>query len=66
MVSEVIRERLKQSIRKFVRVFILDSNFCYEGKLTNIDDEYLEVLTEKHQTFKIIKLTEIKDIEVKP
>jgi len=62
--SEIIRDRLKNSLGKTVLIF-LNNNFRYEGKITNCDDEYLEILDFKTNSYKIISLSEIKEAEVK-
>ncbi|MBU0959153.1 MAG: hypothetical protein KKB31_04365 [Nanoarchaeota archaeon] len=62
--SEIITERLKNSIGKFVKIY-LENGFRYAGKLTNCDDEFTEVLDDVSSSYKIIKIIDIKDVEVK-
>ena len=62
--SEIIKERLNNSIGKVVLVFTFN-NFRYEGKVTNIDASYLEILDFRSHSYKIISLKEIKDLQIK-
>lgn len=62
--SEIIKERLTNSIGKVVLIFLYN-NFRYEGKVTNCDETYLEILDFKTNSYKLIALTEIKEVEVK-
>lgn len=62
--SEIIKKRLSNSVGKTVLVF-LHNNFRYEGKVTNCDEAYLEILDFKTNSYKIISLKEIKEIEVR-
>ena len=60
--SEIIINRVKQSIGKYVTIF-LKNGFRYEGKITNCDEDYVEVLEEKHG-LKIIQLIDISEINI--
>ena len=62
--SEIIIERVKNSMGKEVKVF-LKNGFRYAGKLTNFDEEHLEVLDYVSNAYKIIEIKEVKDMEVK-
>lgn len=62
--SEIIKERLIKSLGKEVKIF-LHNGFRYAGKLTNCDDNYVEILDKVSEAYKIISLSEIKDLEVK-
>lgn len=62
--SEIIKNRASESIGKEVKVFT-NNNFRYAGKLTNCDDQYLEILDRIIGGYKIIKFCDIKDLEVK-
>jgi len=61
--SEIIIERLKSSIGKTAKVF-LHNSFRYEGKITNCDDKYVEILDFKTDSYKLIEIIDIKDAEV--
>lgn len=62
--SEIIKERLRESISKEVKIF-LHNGFRYVGKLTNTDDKFCEVLDYKTSSYKLIRFQDIKDCEVK-
>lgn len=62
--SEILKERLKNSIGKEVKIY-LENGFRYAGKLTNCDDKFVEILDYVSNSYKIISLDEIKDMEVK-
>jgi len=64
MVSELAKKRLSASIGKWVKVFLIENNFCYEGKLTGLDNEMIEIINSRNNKFKLIRFSEIKDIEV--
>ncbi len=59
--NELINQRIKQSIGKYVKIF-LKNGFRYEGKITNSDDNYVEILEEKG--YKIIQLVDISHLDV--
>lgn len=62
--SELISERIKNSVGKTILIF-LHNNFRYEGKVTGCDEIFLEILDFKTNSYKIIALNEIKEVEVK-
>jgi len=62
--SEIIRKRAGESLGKEVLVF-LNNNFRFQGKLTNVDDSYLEILDYRSNSYKIINVDEIKEINIK-
>lgn len=62
--SEIIKQRVKDSIGKEVKIF-LHNNFRYAGKITNCDETYIEIFDTKSQSYKLILYEEIKDMEVK-
>ena len=61
--NEIIIERLKKSISKRVLIF-LNNGFRYEGKITNCDDKWVEILN-KFNNYDLIEITEVKSAEVK-
>lgn len=61
--SEIIKERLKNSIGKEVKIFTTNG-FRFAGKLTNCDDEFVEIKDYVSSSIKLISLREIKDMEV--
>jgi len=60
-VSEILIERLKKSIGKRAKIF-LHNGFKFEGKITNCDDKYVELLEDKG--YKIIEIINISDADV--
>lgn len=59
--SEIIKERLKESMGKDLKVF-LNNGFKYEGKLTNTDNSYIEIL--ERDGYKILKIKDISDLKI--
>ena len=62
--NEIIITRLKKSEGKTI-TFFLHNNFRYAGKVTNCDDVYVEIFDDKIQGYKIIELSQIKEVEVR-
>mgnify|MGYP000514369384 CR=1 FL=1 len=62
-ISQTIKERLKKSEGKQVSVF-LTNGFRYDGKITNCDDKYLEILTRDKGVYKIILISQINDMTI--
>jgi len=62
--SEIIRDRLKQSIGKEATIF-LTNGFRYSGKITNCDETYVEILDYKINSYKLIRIENINDAEIK-
>ncbi len=59
--SEIMSERLKKSVGKHIKIF-LKNGFKFEGKITNCDKKYLEIL--EPRGFKIIQIEDIADAEL--
>lgn len=62
--SEIIKKRASESKGKDIKIF-LNNGWRYAGKITNSDDEYIEIFDYKTSSYKIIKFIDIKDLEVK-
>ena len=62
--SEIIINRAKESIGKEAKVF-LKNGFRYFGKITNSDEEWLEILDYKFNSYKLIRFDNILDVEIK-
>ena len=62
--SEIIIERVKNSLGKEVKVYLLNG-FRFAGKLTNFDQEHIEILDYISKAYKLILISDIKDLEVK-
>ena len=61
--SEILKERLKKSIGKYVILF-LNNNFRFEGKITNCDDKFVEIIDRKLNDFKLIEINKISDLNL--
>lgn len=61
--SDIVKERVENSIGKIAKVF-LHNGFRYEGKITNSDEQYVEILDFKTNAYKLIQFIDIKDCEV--
>lgn len=62
--SELIKKRVKESVGKVVLIF-LKNNFRFEGKVTNTDEDYIEILDFRTNSYKILLISEIKELEIK-
>jgi len=62
--SEIIKKRLEKSKGKNIKIFLIN-NFRYFGLLKDFDKKYVEIFDYKSNSYKIIKIEEIKDLEVK-
>jgi len=61
--SELIKKRMSESVGKEVKIF-LHNGWRYAGKVTNVDEKYIEILDTKTNSYKIIEFIDIKDCEV--
>ena len=61
--SEILKMRIEKSVGKHIRIF-LKNNFKFEGKLTNFDETFIEILDQKINGFKVIEIEDIKELEV--
>ena len=61
--SEIIKERVRKSIGEWAKVFLING-FKFEGKITNFDDNYFEILDVKSGGYKTLRYEDIKDISV--
>ena len=61
--SEIIKKRVSESIGKNTKIF-LNNGFRYAGKITNFDEVYFEILDFRSSSYKLIKYSDIKDMEV--
>lgn len=62
--SDVIKKRLSESEGKDIKLF-MHNGFKYEGKLTNSDDIYVEILDYKTNSYIIKKIIDVRNVEVK-
>ena len=61
--SDMIQKRLSDSISSSAKIF-LHNGFKFEGKITNCDEKYVELL-EPGRGYKIIEIKDISNVEVK-
>ena len=61
--SEIIKKRVSESIGKEIKIF-LHNGYRYAGKITNGDEKYVEILDYKTNSYKIIEIVDISDMEV--
>jgi len=62
--SDVLKKRLSESLGKDVKLF-LHNGFKYEGKLTNCDDKYVEILDYKTRSYIIKEIVDVRNVEVR-
>ena len=62
--GELIKKRVNESIGKVVLIF-LKNNFRFEGKITNTDEDFFEILDFKSRGYKLIRFDEIKEMEIR-
>ena len=62
--SEIIKKRVSESIGKEIKIF-LHNGYRYVGKVTGCDDQYIEILDYKTSAYKIVEISDVKDLEVK-
>ena len=61
--STLIKKRVSESIGKEIKIF-LQNGFRYAGKVTGCDETYIEILDYKTKAYKIINISDVKDLEV--
>ncbi len=62
--SDLITKRLEESKGKEIKIF-LNNDFRYFGKLKDSDEKYVELFDYRSNSYKIIEISEIKELEVK-
>lgn len=61
--SEIIKKRVSESIGKDIKIF-LQNGFRYAGKVTNCDEQYIELLDRVSGNYKIVNVSDIESLEV--
>ncbi len=61
--SEIIKKRLRESTGKEIIVYT-DNGFRYKGINNNSDETYLELIDNKIQGYKVIKISQIMEVEI--
>lgn len=59
--NELIKKRLTNGTT--IKVF-MKNNFYFNGKVTGVDETFLEILDSKTRSYRIIELNEISNIEL--
>jgi sRNA-binding regulator protein Hfq len=62
--SDILKTRLSESLGKDIKLF-MHNGFKYEGKLTNSDEKYLEILDYKTNSFIIKEIIDVRNVEVR-
>lgn len=62
--SDILIKRLKESEGKEIKLF-MHNGFKYEGKLTNSDEMYVEILDYKSGSYIVKEIKDVRNIEVK-
>lgn len=63
MISKIMIDRLKASIGCNAVLF-LHNGFRHEGKITNCDDQYVELLLTKNSKYKVQEINQISDADI--
>ena len=61
--SDVIKKRLSESSGKTIKLF-LKNGFKYEGRLTNFDNEWVEILDYKSKSFILKRIIDVNNVEI--
>jgi len=62
--EDIMKKRLIESVGKDVKI-VLKNNFIYAGKITGCDENHLEILDYKSNSYHVFDLDNVKDLEVK-
>lgn len=66
MTDDIMKERLRSSDGKVIKVLLESNGWKFKGKLTNYDDNYIEILDFVMNGYKLILISDIKTLEVYP
>lgn len=62
--SNVIKKRVSESEGKRIKIFLNHKHFKFEGKVTNFDENYFEILDDYSGSYKTFRYEDIKECEV--
>jgi len=62
--NDLLKKRVEENIGNIVVIF-LKNNFRFEGKITNRDDKYLEILDFKTSSYNVLNMEDIMNFELK-
>ena len=60
-----MKKRLEDSIGKIAKIILKSNHWKYEGKITNFDNKYLEILDFVSNSYKVVDVEDILTLEVK-
>lgn len=60
-----MKKRLKESLSKVVKIILKSNGWKYEGKVTNFDEKYLEILDFVSNSYKVVDIEDIRTLEVR-
>jgi len=63
--NELIKNELEKNLGRIVLVFLKGSGFRFEGKILNVDEEFLKIYDIKSESERFIALDSIGNLEVK-
>jgi len=62
--EDIMTKRLRESIGKTIRIILKSNGWKYKGKLTNTDDKYIELLDFVSNSYKVVDILDISNLEV--
>jgi len=62
--SQIIIDRLKENVSKEAHIY-LKNGFHFFGKISNCDDQYLELFDYKTTDIKLLLIEEIRQVDIK-
>ena len=62
--EDIMMRRLGESKDKIIKIIIKSNGWKYRGRLVNFDEKYVEILDFVSNNFKIIRIDDIRDLEV--
>lgn len=65
MEDDIMKKRLRGSVNKTIKIILKSNGWKYEGKLTNFDEKYLELLDFKSNCYKIVSISDVDNLEVR-
>lgn len=58
--EDILRRRIRENVSKEGKI-ILKNNFKYNGKITNFDENYIEILDYRTNEYHVLRYDEVKD-----
>ena len=60
-----MKKRLADSQGKTIKIILKSNGWKYAGKLINFDDVYIELLDFVSNSYKVVEISDINNLEVK-